>query len=209
VRLIKTFGLAVISALAAMAFVGASSASATFDTAICLEPSPTLACPANKQAEHFHFLDPSAKLLTNVLNVTCHALFLGDALVPLAEAPESLEIYGTFTYTGCNNSCTAKEVANPELGGHILVLKTAADLAIIEGDEFEVRVVCAGLIECSYTGNGLQGHALSSNLPSNAGLVTSHEESVAHLPQGLLDICPSTGKLDALFEPLVDLWIRS
>jgi hypothetical protein len=208
-RLIKRICFVVPAAMAALAFVGASSASATFDTAICSEASSILECPANKLVEHVHFLDPAAKLLTNVLTITCHVLFLGDALALLAEAPESLEIYGTFTYTNCNNGCTAREVANPDLGGHILALKTAADLAIVEGDEFEMRMVCAGLTECSYTGNGLKGHVLSANLPSNAGLVTSHEETVAHLPQGLLDICPSTSKLDALFQSLTDLWIRS
>lgn len=192
-------------------FVCVGSASATFDTALCSEASATLACPSNKLIQHVHFVDPAGELLTDFIDVSCTALFLGNVLNKnfLGPAPEKLAIFGEFTYTNCNNGCTVKEVANPTLGGHLLILKTAADLGTVTFDEFEKRVVCPGLIECTYTYEGVVAHMLSAALPLHSGLITAHSQAIPHLSLGILDICPGVTELDLLLQSLTDLWIRS
>jgi hypothetical protein len=54
-RLIKMFGLAALAAVAAMAFVGATPASATFDTQLC-KVNEGLLCPAGQAQTHFHLV---------------------------------------------------------------------------------------------------------------------------------------------------------
>jgi len=193
------FGLAAIAAVAAMAFVGASSAMATFPTQLCSSnEGGALTCSAGNVVTHVHFVDSAAKLLTNVLNVTCNALFLGDSL----GLAQPLLVHGEFTYSGCNNGCTAEDLE----GGLLLILKTAANLAEVKGDGFKVNVHCLNVIECEYDGQGLVGHGLGANLPTTAGEVSISEQTV-HSVGGLL--CPSTAKLDALFESLTDVYIKS
>jgi hypothetical protein len=156
-----------------------------------------IALTCANEVSHVHFVDPAAKLLTNVLTVTCNALFLGDGL----GLASPLVTHGNFTYTGCNNGCTATDL----VGGLLLALKTASGLARVTGDGFLVRVLCIGIINCEYDGNTLVGHGLSAT-GTNNGLVNAHEQTVSHT-SGLL--CPETAKLDALFESLTALYVKS
>jgi len=177
-------GLASIAAIGAVAFVGASSAMAG-TTALCeFNESPCL-----NQVEHVHFVDPAAKLVTLPLTVTCEALFLGDALGLVTSGP--VIVHGSFTYSNCNNGCTATDLH----GGLLLVLRTATNLGEVKGDGFEVNVHCAGVIECEYDAQGLVGHALGAELPTTAGKVTVSNQEVHRTGNPLTNlICPEPAK---------------
>lgn len=198
------FGLAALAAVAAMAFVGASSAMAG-TSAICETNEEP--CQAANLVTHVHFVDPAAKLLTTPITVTCNALFLGDALGLVSGGPAV--VHGSFTYTGCNSTCTATDLK----GGLLLVLRTAAGLAEVTGDGFEVAVKCAGLIECEYDGQGLVGHGLSANLADvggTAGSVIVNNQTVHPTGNKLTNIiCPDPAKLDANFVSLEDIFIST
>jgi hypothetical protein len=205
------FGLAAVAALMAMAFIGATSAMATIDTALCLEdPSPSLACPSGKLVSHVHeetLEGEQGILLSSSLTVKCDVLFLGDVLTEglLAKAPESLLISGKFTYANCNNSCTATEENGP---AHIKVLKTAHELAEVTGKGL-VHLVCSGFINCRYIGEGLIGHGLGPLLSGEALPNGATQISGQTTKKESGSLCPSTAKLDLVTHPLVPTYITS
>lgn len=205
-------GLAVVAALVAMVWVGPSSASAEVDTALCSSDEwGLLYCAEENLTNHVHLVDFAATLLTNsaIPSVACMVLFLGEVL-GLAQAPAPQVIHGNFRFVNCNAGCTVAEVAGAgTLGGLILVLKVGEDVAQVRGDDFEARVTCAGVIQCSYTGENLVGEGLSAELPDHAGTVHVNDQPISRLSAGPLDICPSSGSLDALLESTTDLYIKS
>ena len=154
---IKMLGLAVMAAVMAMAFVGASSAMAEH-TALCKADEDP--CAEADIIAHVHETSVvKATLLNEFSNIKCDVLFLGDAL-GLA-SPEI--IHGTFTYSGCNNFCSVSEENGPS---KIKVLKTATELAEVTGEGL-VHVDCP-FLNCSYTGEGLNGHGLGPLTSSQA-----------------------------------------
>jgi hypothetical protein len=202
------FGLAVVAAIAAMAFVGASSAMAE-NTAICDEDPAggALACPSGHLVQHVHYVASGAKLLNALHEVVCDALFLGDVLSPFLGAP--LHIEGNFTYSNCSTGCEAKQVSSTIL---IEVLKTAPELANVTG-KGEVLVNCVSiigktLIHCIYNGKNLTGHALGglTTTAAEKGHVT-FTNAVVEKVSGIL--CPNTAELDALFESLNKEYLKS
>jgi hypothetical protein len=215
-RLIKMFGLASVAAVAAMAFVGASSAMATFDTALCTEASVTLACPDAKLATEVHFVALDPILVTPIGTILCkEALFKGHVEINattgkrLAPAGASLGItLLELIFTNCEINKTACTVTTTHLG-LLNVLKTAANLATVvdsgTGGFIEVKVVCGAVISCTYKGEGLTGHGLSAEA-GGKGAVTYTGATVTKA-SGIL--CPKEAKLTANYETLVSLWIRS
>jgi hypothetical protein len=190
------FGLAAFAAVAAMAFLGASSAMAS-STALCkVDTSP---CPAGQLVSHVHFVDPAAQLLNPIQNVTCEALFLGDVQnATLLGAP--VEILGNFTYTNCSGGCEAKEVSKK---AEVNVLKTGTELGEVVG-EGEVLVKCALILHCIYNGVNLVGHGLGglATTAAEKGHVTFSKTPVERVGGQSLLLCPSSATLDALFESL-------
>jgi len=222
VKAIKMLGLAALTALMAMAFVGASSAMAKEPTALCKVDE--LPCETENIVTHVHETTLSgakATLLNSISNVLCDVLFLGDVLSEnagvkgLSELLEPkpgehfwmpLLISGTFTYSNCvdekPNSCTVTEESGP---AHIDVLKLSKELAEVTGEGL-VKVVCSG-ISCKYNGEGLSGHALGPLTSSELnGEVTLSEQTTTKVG-GLL--CPSTAKLDIATTPLEKVYISS
>ena len=199
-RLIKMFGLAAITAVAAMAFIGASSASAQ-ETSLCSSnEGGALACADGVNS--VHFIDPSAELLS-VVDITCNALLSGTIADDL-DSP--LEVTVTeLNYTGCVRENGSKCTVTTEVKGTIDVLKTAADLAEVTGLGTEVHVQCGILINCTYGAKALVGHGLSPTAGNN-GLVTSEEATVTSTKGGF---CPASAKLDALFESLTALYVKT
>jgi len=189
------FSLTALAAVAAMAFVGATSASAE-DTTLCKENTETLTCPAGQQASHVHFVSAKADsfLLNSTLDVSCVSLFLGDTVGGTLGKP--LLIEGNFTYSSCTTFCSAKEENGP---AHLEVLKTAQGLADVTGEGL-VTVNCFGFFKCSYIGTNLTGHG------TGAGHVTFEEAAVKSESGGS---CPATASLDALFVSLENLFVRS
>ncbi len=196
VKPIKMLGLAALAALMAMAFVGVSSAMAS-STALCAEDEATCAEPV----EHVHETTLSgaqATLLSSILTVKCDVLFLGDTLVSLASP---LIIHGNFTYSNCNNNCTATEENGP---AEIKVLKEGTELSKVTGEGL-VHLVCGAFINCRYNGVGLLGHGLGALSSSETNGSVSLSEVTTNKESGSL--CPSTAKLDIATTPLEATYI--
>jgi hypothetical protein len=201
---IKMLGLAALAALMAMAFVGASSAMAE-STALCKEDPinlPSEVCPEEKRISHVHEQTLSGSpglLLSSVVEVLCDVLFLGD-VQNIGNLGNPLEILGHFTYKNCmtanNSACTVTEITATD--AKIKVLKLGHELADVTGAG-EVNVHCGFLINCTYNGEGLSGHALG---PLLSGTETNGqirlEEQTTHRVSG---VCPETAKLDILTTP--------
>ena len=204
------FGLAAIAAVASMAFVGASSATAE-SSLLCLNDTATLTPTAVECNEPMtvHFVTTEkAKLLTPGITVECDVLVAGEVLLGLVtNGPVLIHVATTgLVYSNCTATCTVTTVK----GGIISVLKEGNELAKVTGSNtFEVKVVCGEVINCQYTAENLIGHGLGPLVAGTGGKghVTFFEKSVASLPGGI--VCPSTAKLDALFQSLVPLYVRS
>jgi hypothetical protein len=200
VKSIKMFGLAALTALMAMAFVGASSAMAE-PTALCKADESL--CSAANTISHVHEESVGkAKLLTSFGTTECNVLFLGDTEEATGEGA-TFTVTGTFTYTNCvlgGSSCTATEENSP---AEIQVLKEGHETAKVTGEGL-VHLVCGKSIDCSYNGVGLVGTArgplLSAQTPDN-GEVTISEATTNKETGGFL--CPKTSKLDITTTPLV------
>jgi hypothetical protein len=200
VKAIKMIGLAPLTALTAMAFVGASSAMAESTTLCSADGS---GCGLT----HVHETSVTkAQLLTSFGTTKCDVLFLGDALSGLANP---LVIHGTFTYENCTlggSSCTWTEENGP---AEIKVLKEGHETAKVTY-EYLVHQVCGKSIDCSYIGVGLastaKGPLLSAQTPDN-GEVSLSEQSLTKETGGFL--CPKTSKLDITTTPLSATYVAS
>jgi hypothetical protein len=194
----RLINIAIMACAAIVALaIGAGWASAGSTTLCSSHEEGALSCQAGNDVSHVHFVDPAAVLLTNVLNVSCNVLFLGDGL----GLGTPLVIHGAFSITGCNNGCTITDLS----GGLLLVLETASGLSEVTGDNFLERMLCIGVINCEYDGKTLIGHGLDATA-SDDGLVTLHKQTVSRA-SGLL--CPEITELDALLESLTPLYIKS
>jgi len=197
-------GLAALTALMAMAFVGASSAMAE-STALCsADESP---CKEANVVTHVHETSVGkAKLLSSVGTTECNVLFLGDTTEAMEEGA-ALGVIGSFTYTNCElggGSCTATEENSP---AEIAVLKEGHETAKVTGEGL-VHLVCSGFIDCSYNGVGLVGTGKGPLLSTQAnGEVTLSEQSTNKETGGFL--CPKTAKLDITTTPLTKTYIST
>jgi hypothetical protein len=228
-RLIKMLGIAALTALTAMALVGASSAMASESTQLCKVDrdvggkTETCASPVT----HVHFTDPLALLHAEsfglLVDILCEALFLSatapNGVLGLGTAPLPQVIHGSFTYSGphgvggpcinmksgggTENCQSVKEVGTP--GGLLSVLREGLELATVTGTEFEVLVECAGL-HCIYKAEGLKGHALGPLLfkPETNGNVTITNQPVQKV-SGFL--CPTTSNLTTTQVPLEKIYL--
>jgi hypothetical protein len=200
VKAIKMIGLAALTALMAMAFVGASSAMAESTSLCTADENP---CSAANQVGHVHEVSVGkAKLLSSVGTTECNVLFLGDISTKLANP---LVISGSFTYTNCElggGSCTAVEEASP---AEIKVLKEGHEKSKVTGEGL-VHLTCSGFIDCSYNGLNLIGTGKGPLLSTQAnGEVSLSEQSTNKETGGFL--CPKTAKLDITTSPLSATYI--
>jgi hypothetical protein len=189
---IKMFGLAMLAALLAMAFVGSSSAMAEY-TGLCSEDREK--CP---EITHVHETSVGkAKLLNSVKTVECDALFLGD----VTEGAPAI-IKGNFSYSNCNSGCSVTEVSEYST---LKILRESHETASLVG-EGEMHVTCSG-INCYYNGEGLKGTGTGALLSTQENGEVSISEQTAHKTKGLL--CPSTAKLDITTTPSIKTYIAT
>jgi len=203
--LTRKLNLVAFAVVVTMSWLGASTARAEYSTALCSVNEPELNCPVQNRVSQVHFVDPEATFL-GAFNIACEALFSGEIEgSTLAALSNPLAIGGQFTYSNCSFNCKITDLT----GGDLLILKTKPNLGSVAADDFEIRVVCPGLIQCTYITNGLVGHALSAELPAHAGLVTLDKQVIHHLPAGIMDVCFVSAELDVLFESLNPLYLKS
>jgi hypothetical protein len=202
VKAIKMIGLTALTALLAMAFVGASSAMAE-STALCNEdPVGTEVCPATHLLNSVHEESVGkAKLVTTFLTIECDVLFSGTISTTLANP---LVISGGFTYSNCG-SCTVKEENGP---AEIKVLKEGHETGSVTY-KFLIHVICGASSDCSYVGTGLKGTAkgplLSAQVPDN-GEVSLVSQATTKEAGGFL--CPKTSMLTITMTPLSATYIK-
>jgi hypothetical protein len=211
VRLIKMLGLTAVTAIAAMAFLGASTAMAT-NTLLCMTDDANCASPTLVNFESVNAAGTAAAkavLLNSIINVECNAAIVGhrisDAL-PTEKKPVTFE--GLLSYTNCSSPCSVTVISN----GTISVLRTTNELADVTASGFKVKVNCAGFFICDYNAANLVGHGLGGL--EVAGRDRGHVTfggNLVNLEQDLFSPfgnCPATANLDALFQSSTDLFIK-
>jgi hypothetical protein len=203
------FGLAAIAAVAAMAFVGATSASAS-STLLCSSLTTGLtpnAAECNSPSE-LHFVSVGkAVLLTPNINVECNALIQSTRTSAALAAPVTFN--GTLKYESCSSGCTVKQVKE----GTISILKTAPELADVTATGYVVNVNCLfGSLNCDYDATNLVGHGLGADVAGTEGKGhVTYSGNVVNAKEKLGGFigCPTVSELDALFQSLTSLYIRA
>ncbi len=200
-RLIKMFGLATVAAVAAMAFVGATSASAETSTQLC-DAHTGLTCSDAASDVHM-VLAPGTvlKLLSPLVTVLC----LGElwessgADVGALGNPQSLDLTSKVS-TGCgttsaHSNCTLTTLTLPDAD----LLKLGLDEGSLELLSGTFRLQGCGFgLNCEYD---LEGTLVSVG----AQHVTMEETPVTEL--GGKFFCPDETKLDGLLETLDDRFV--
>ena len=192
-RLVKMFGLAAVAAVAALAFVGATSASAT-DTQLC-KVHTGLTCEAGNAVTSHHMVLASGSIgkLLAAINVLCLGILI--EATPLGLGNPQLIHTTSFTFTGCgtssaHNNCTVTTLEQPLAN----LLKTGLDEGVLAFTNGQLGTVCANLgINCVYDGEGMEFNV-------GAGHLTAGETPVTEL--GGKFLCPDEGFVDALYETL-------
>jgi hypothetical protein len=189
-------GTAVVVATAIMILVNAPLAMGG-STQLC-STDPATSCTV---LTHVHASSPSGNnvnILTDILNVECDLLYLGDSHG--LGAPLVLE--GAFTYSNCNNGCTVTEENGPGLLELLKVSHETANLTL----EWLIHVECGFFIDCNYNGEGLKGIAKGSLLSFKEG--ETFEKLKLREEAGSF-FCPDTNNLDFLVLSLSSLYIGS
>ena len=185
-----------------MAFVGASSASANSNTALCTVHT-SLDCGPNVYTGHVEATAGVTKLKTAVATVECQSShILGNAL-GLATAPAPLVGHlELVTFANCETSLGVGCSVTTTALGLLLLLKIALNEGLVESHGTWVKVLCAGVLHCEYGGTFHVGTALGSTLPlgaSSLGLVHANATEVQRRKALDPDVCPAESKWTALY----------
>jgi len=197
VRMIKLLGMAAVTAVAAMALVGASSAMAestqlcTNETGTCVEPTTVHSVTVGH-----------AVLLSSIVNVECDALVSATVTKGLVTNGPVVLNPATLSYSNCLNNASVTVIKQ----GTISVLNEGNELGTQTASGYRVLVEAVGL-HCVYSAENLKGHALGPlKTGTNKDHVTYSEAEVKKV-EGFF--CPSVSKLDALFQDLTAIWART
>jgi hypothetical protein len=194
VRLIKMFGLAALTAIAAMAFVGATSAMAE-NTQICTEDTLGGVCPAGKAATTATSTATNPELLTSISNVKCNFALLTASALALG-APQIWHAT-SLVYDQCTCPVTVETL------GLIEVLREGIELTTSKMVGFVIKLECSGFT-CWY--GSATGHGLGPLVTGDGGHVTFTKAPFTKV-KGLF--CPSTTELDATFVNSAPTYIAS
>ncbi len=196
-RFIKMFGLAAIGGVAVMAFVGATSASAT-STQICTTHTG-LTCGGNGVSTVHAVLAAGTVLeILAPIPVLCLSELFEATALGLGN-PQSIHIT-TKTASGCgtgsaHNNCTLSTQENPLAN----LLKISLDLGIVTLTSGRLRLQCSSLgIDCIYDAAGME-------LAAGGGQWTMEETATTEL--GGKFFCPDEGFLHSVMETLGDAYV--
>lgn len=201
-KYIKVLGLAAIAATALMAFVGASSASATV---LC--KSATSPCPAGEMYEPGTVIEgtsTNAELTSNLANVDCKDSHTTAVTTTTGGAAETVQ--GTITSLTFNECSTTQtpplpcEVTVNNLPYHAEVHWTTGvnGQLTVESDGSGspgASVVCAGVISCTFE------RALFT-LPvagGNPATISANKISLERTPFGGTPLCGTEAFWDATY----------
>lgn len=208
-RLVKTFSLVVLTALVAMALVGASSATATGTTALC--KSSEEICPEAKLVNTFHLFNAEGTVVS-LLNVIANVLCLGALANTISlhvGIPQKINTE-TITFTGCgtsaaHNDCAVEFKKVPTFR----LLKTAKNLGVLTAVNGELFLKCSGAkkIECTYDTSNLEFEVEGAlhQAGSGSGMVTAASTPLEASNGAICPEIPPT--LDFLLEPLEHTYV--
>jgi hypothetical protein len=196
VKSIKMFGLAVLAALMAMAFVGACSAMAE-STQLCKVDPGAAPCPGGNAVTNVHEVSVGKIKFLASPEIQCNALFSSTSVGALA-SPQIIQ--GHFTYTNCG--CTVREKAGTTTT--IEVLKTGHETAVAVISVTIEIPSCFGE-NCTYDGvlvATFKGPLLSAVSNPTGDMTISGQEV-----EGEGFFCPEHMELDATMTPLSATYI--
>jgi len=197
VRLVKTFPLAALIAVVALALLGATTASAT-NTQLCTAHTG-LGCLSSTNAVHL-VLDTGTvgKLLSSLITVLCLGVLVEASALALG-SPQAAHTTA-LSYTGCgtgsaHNNCTVTVEELPLSN----LLKTGLDEGVLEVTNGKALLICANLgIKCVYDLAGTE-------LAAGGGHLSAEETETVEL--GGKFFCPDEGFLDGLLEALSPTYV--
>jgi hypothetical protein len=213
VSFIKMLGLVAIAAIVALALMGVPSAMAN-STQLCENDTKTDPPAAGecKEPMTVHFISVNSedkpghlKLLQETfigpITLECESLISGEVLLGLVkEGP--VVIHAEIQYSNCLNGAVVKVIKQ----GLISVLHLMNELADVTAAGFEVLVETNGA-HCVYNTEKLVGHSLGPlNKEGDGDMHITYTKAEVNHGSGFL--CPSTTKLDALFESLTPFYTR-
>jgi hypothetical protein len=207
-RLIKAFGLTAGCAIAAMAFIGSSSAMAG-NTALCKSNEEgALTCAEANQLKKIHAVATNAVILSAGGNVVCKSSLLEVTLLGLG-APQTSHV-NSLTWTECIYKEIVKCTVTTIALGTLLFLKTAANLGVSQFHNMKLLIECgifSPFVDCIY--EGLPAfHLLGAESfgdGSSNGRITGKETALT-TP---LDACPGEIVLDLFWEALEPVYVKS
>ncbi|HEX6752856.1 MAG TPA: hypothetical protein VF093_04635 [Solirubrobacterales bacterium] len=197
-RLTKMFGLAAVAAVATMAFVGSTSASA-ISTELC-EEHTGLICERTGGDNLFHQVLAAGTVgeLLAIIDVLCLG-FLVEATALGLGNPQ--QIHATSqTFSGCgtgsaHNNCTVTVQEQPLSN----LLKSGLDEGVLTATNGRTRLQCSNIgLDCVYDLAGIEFNV-------GEGHLTANETATNEL--GGKFFCPDEGLLDALLETLGDAYV--
>jgi len=207
-RLIKVFGLVAISAIAAMAFIGVSSAIAG-NTAICkTNEGGALTCAEANQWKKIHAVANDPVILSAGGNVLCTSSLLEFTLLGLG-APQTGHV-NSLTWNECVYKEALKCTVTTIALGTLLFLKTAVNLGVSQFHNMKLLIECgifSPFVDCIYEGLPsfhLLGAESFGDGPENGGI--RGIESGLSSP---LDACPPEIVLDLFWGALEPVYIKS
>jgi hypothetical protein len=195
-KAIRVFGLA-IGATWVLALIGPPAAIAG-STQICTNETGTCVEPMQIHWESVGHIT----LLSSIGNIECDVLM--QTTVPLGlvtNGPVTVNP-ATLSYSNCLYTCTVTVLRQ----GTLSFLNEGNELGTVTSSGYEILHECHG-IHCIYSLSGVKGHWLG---PLRTG--TGHDHvtyAEAEKPKIGGFFCPSVTKLDALFQDLSAIWLRS
>jgi hypothetical protein len=209
------FGLTAIAAVAAMAFIGAGTASATQSTHLCKKAPVNLLCPAGEAATEVHGIATNPLLHTSLVNVEC-ASSLAKATLEALGKPQ-LALITDLTWTTCETHGGTNCTVTTQLKGLLEILKLSSTDAHVYGlpananhNGTTVLVKCGAFIHCSYEAD-LETTLLALPL-DGVNKSTLHADTIVkESPIHPSVLCPNESRWLALYESLAatDIHIAS
>ncbi len=204
-RLVKMLGLAAIAAVVAMAFVGATSASATN---LCNSHS-AVTCEEGQEASSVSMVNEGVgTLLTDLVNVLC--LTISASGTPLADS-QTIHI-SSLSFTNCGTKATHENCKVSVLGDLPLVnlFNTGLDAGTIVGTDGEILVNCDNIdifgidIHCVYDGTGLEFPVGNQHLTADNTQVDKISGSLCSEESYLDGLLETTANRYVLWAPFLD-----
>ena len=192
------FGLAALAAVAAMAFVGATSASAV-STQLC-STHTSLTCSSAQTHVHATLKTGTVGKLLSPISVLCLGVLVENNVLGLATNGPQVVHTTNLTFSGCgtgsaHDNCTVTTEEQPL--SHLL--KTGLDEGVLLNLTGRTRLVCSNIgINCVYD---LEG----SEFEASANHLIATETPTTEL--GGKFFCPDEGFLDGDLVGLLNTYI--